>query len=121
MPPAKVDPSLALSIAGFAGFQLLNWWNSNAPKTADLRSADPMDSEVRRKLRDADVLVGGTAVIFGSTIYALTGDTKALALMGVTFVSISLFSHTVLNAAPRAPMAIPSMSVVYDRQNDEVH
>lgn len=90
----------SIAIAGFAGFQLLNAWNNNAPALGELRASAPDDSSIRVKLRDADVLVGGTALIIGGTVYVLSGDKTALMVMAAIFVSVAAWHHYVLACSP---------------------
>lgn len=92
------DKQIGLAIAGFAGFQLLQAWNNNAPALSELREAEPGDSVTRQKLLDADALVGGTAVILGTTVAILTKDTTPLVVMAVMFSAIAYWHHRVLKS-----------------------
>lgn len=94
----NVEPSLAATVVGVAGYQLLQLWNANAPSLSDVRSAHPDDHSVRQRLHDADYLVGGLTVILGVTFAVLTRDTTALMVMLVIFGSVSLWWHSVMNA-----------------------
>lgn len=96
----RMSRELALSVAGLAGFQLLQAWNANAPSLRDVRDAQPGDPVLKRQLIDADILVGGTAIILGSTIAILTKDDTALTVMVVMFGTTSLLHHYVLNRNP---------------------
>jgi hypothetical protein len=90
----------SIAIAGFAGFQLLQAWNNNAPSLASLRAAPSGDASLEAKLRDADILVGGTALIIGGTVYLLSGDGTALWVMGALFTSVALWHHYILRCSP---------------------
>jgi hypothetical protein len=96
----------ATAIAGFAGFQLLTLWNNNAPSLQDVRAKPAGDTATAAKLRDADMLVGGTVVILGGAIYLFSGDATTLLVMATVFVGVSLWNHAVLNASPVGSDAI---------------
>lgn len=88
---------LGLTVAGIAGFQLLQAWNNNAPSLAEVRQAPAGDKDVKQQLFDADILVGGTAVILGTTVAIMTKDKTALVVMLVMFGTTSLLHHALLN------------------------
>lgn len=95
------DPSVATGIVGLAAFQLWSAWNSSAPSLADAREAAPGDVSVKQKLMDADILVGGLAVIVGGVLAVMTHDVTALILMLVVFGALSVWHHMVLAAESR--------------------
>jgi len=90
-------PELAVGIVGLSGFQLIQAWNANAPKLADMRKADPNDKEMHQQLKDADILVGGMALILGSAFAVMTKRGLPLVLMMTIFGSVSFWYHNVLN------------------------
>lgn len=90
------NKGLALTVVSLAGFQLLAAWNTNAPSLGELRDAAPNDAAEAQKLRDADVMVGGSALILGGAVWMLTGDPTALVIMGAMFGSVSFWHHQVL-------------------------
>lgn len=94
------DTQLGLAVAGLCGFQLLNAWRQYAPSLEDVRNAPVNDPGMMRQLLDADVLVGGSAVVLGTSIAVLTGDKTALTLLLVMFGGISAWHHMVLNGEP---------------------
>jgi len=98
---ARFDASTTATVIGLAGFQLLQAWNANAPSLAELRSAPPGDVSVKQKLMDADLMVGGLAVILGVTFAVLSHDSTALLVMIVIFGLVSGWHHSVLNAESR--------------------
>jgi hypothetical protein len=95
-----MNQQAGIAIAGFAGFQLLQAWNNNAPSLSTLRACPINDDAELAKLRDADVLVGGTALIIGGTVYILSGDTTSLIVMLALFGSVAFWHHYVLSRAP---------------------
>jgi hypothetical protein len=95
-----MNTDASIAIAGFAGFQLLQAWNNNAPSLATLRAVPSDDSATLAKLRDADILVGGTALIIGTTVYILSKDTTVLKVMTSVFVGIAVWHHYVLRSNP---------------------
>lgn len=95
------EPTAATAIVGVAAFQLWQAWNANAPTLADARKAEPGDTSVRQQLIDADLLVGGLAVIIGTVLAVMSRDVTALLIMLVVFGSLSLWHHSVLAAESR--------------------
>lgn len=91
------DKQLGLTVAGVAGFQLLQAWNANAPSLATLRESSPSDTAVATQLRDADVMVGGIALILGVSTAIISNDKTALIVMSSVFGLVSLWHHAVFN------------------------
>lgn len=93
----KYEPQAAAAVIGLAGFQLLQAWNANAPTLADVRAAPAGDVGIRQQLMDANFLVGGMAVILGTTFAVMTKDATALFVMlavyGGTAVWYSMVCH----------------------------
>lgn len=97
---ARLENATAATVIGVAGFQLAQLWNNNAPSLSDIRNAHSSDLTIKQQLLDADVMVGGIAIILGVTFAILTGDMTALLVMLAIFGSMSLWHHSVLNAQP---------------------
>lgn len=95
------NKELALTVAGIATWQFLAAYNANAPSLAEVRDAPPNDPTVKRQLLDADLLVGGTALVLGTTVAVMTKDRTALTVLLVMFGSTSLLHHWIL--AQEAP------------------
>ena len=95
------EPDAAAAVIGLAGFQILQAWNANAPSLQECRSADADDISTKQKLVDADFLVGGLAVILGTTFAVMTKDYTALIVMVAIFGTTSLWYHSVMNAESR--------------------
>lgn len=95
------EPTAATAVVGLAAFQLWNAWNSNAPSLAEARVAQPGDDSVRQRLMDADLLVGGLAVIIGTVLSVMTRDMTALLIMLIVFGALSMWHHSVLAAESR--------------------
>lgn len=96
----KWEPGAAAGIIGLAAFQLIQTWNSNAPTLSEVRTAPQGDSVIATQLKDADFMVGGLAVILGTTYLVLTHDTTAMFIMIGTWGALSLWYHAVLKALP---------------------
>lgn len=94
------EASAAAAVIGLAGFQLLETWNANAPSLSDMRQADHSDNVTKTQLKDADFLVGGMALILGTTYAVLTKDGTALIVMLSIYGSVSLWWHAVARAEP---------------------
>lgn len=95
-----MNENSAITIAGFAGFQLIDMWNKNAPSLAELRAVSPNEAAIEAKLHDAEILVGGTAIILGSTVYVLTHNAAPLILMVTMFLSVAGWSRYILRCNP---------------------
>lgn len=98
---AKYEAQAAVAVIGFAGYQLVNLWNQNAPSLAECRGADSDDATIRQQLYDADYLVGGLAITLGVTFAVLTKDATALYVMLVIFGALAMWFHSVLNGESR--------------------
>ncbi len=89
--------AVSLTVVSLAGFQFLNTWNNNAPSLSELRGAPPGDVSMKQRLIDADVMVGGTALILGGALSIMTHDNTPLVIMLTLFGSVALWHHIVLN------------------------
>jgi hypothetical protein len=96
---ATDSKGLALTVVSISGFQLMNLWNSNAPSLAELRVADPNNKEIRQQLVDAEIMVGGTALLLGGSVSLMTHDNTALVIMATLFGSVAIWHHLVLRSA----------------------
>lgn len=96
-----LEPSAAAAVIGIAAFELWKAWGSNAPSLAECRSAAPDDLATRQQLLDANITVGGMAVVIGVSFAVLTRDMTALVLMLVMLGSLSFLHHWTLAAEPR--------------------
>lgn len=92
------QPAAAATVIGLAGFQLVQLWNSNAPSLKQMRECDPDDEGMKVQLRDADVLVGGLALILGTTYAYLAKDYTAMIVMIGIYGTVSAWYHVVLNS-----------------------
>lgn len=102
MASKKWEPGAAAGIIGLAAFQLFQTWNSSAPTLAECRKVpvNHPDTTIATQLKDADYLVGGMAVILGTTYLVLTHDTTAMWIMIGTWGGLSLWYHAVLKSIP---------------------
>src|SRR4051794_24530408 len=95
------EPTAATAVVGVACFQLWQAWNNNAPSLADARAAAAGDVSIRQRLVDADLLVGGLAVIVGVALAVMMRDMTALLIMLIVFGCLSTWHHAVLAADSR--------------------
>lgn len=93
----KYETSAAAAVIGLAGFQLLQLWGNTAPSLSDMRMSDPNDTECRKQLQDADILVGSIATVLGVTFAIMTKDATALFVMLIIFGANSYWYHRTLN------------------------
>jgi len=96
-----LSPEGTASVLGFAAFGILNVWSQNAPRLADCRSADPGDLTTSQRLLDAELYVGGLAVILGLTFAWLSRDWTVLFVMLVIAGSTIAWYRAVLAAESR--------------------
>lgn len=97
---SRLEPTAASAVIGLAGFQLLQTWNANAPSLSEMRAATPENNTTRTQLRDADFMVGGMAIILGTTYSILTHDATGIVIMMAIFGGVSLWWHAIERAAP---------------------
>lgn len=97
----RLEPAAAASVVGLAAFQLWQAWDTTAPSLQEVREASPGDLNVRQRMLDANIKVGGLAVIIGVSFAVLTRDLTALVLMLVIFGALSFLHNWTLDAEPR--------------------
>lgn len=92
------EPQAAAAIVGLAAFELWKAWNENAPSLAEVRAARPDDIPTRQRLMDAEITVGGLAVIIGLSYAALTKDLTVLVILLVVLAALTFFHYWTLDA-----------------------
>ncbi len=98
-----LDRGIAASVVAVAVYEIWKAYTSRAPGMTALSAGVP-GGETHQALQDADYAVGGLAVIAGLAMFFFTRDVKILVLVLVTFASVALWHHAVLNRTPeRAP------------------
>lgn len=91
------QPVGASFILGFAGIGIITSWLTAAPKLNDLRESESGNQEITRELLDADILIGGVALILGISFTIMTHDLSALIVMLLTFGYMSAWYHLTLH------------------------
>lgn len=90
--------TLATGVAGFAGYEFFKHYTSVAPSLAELRDAHGTDLDSRQKLLDADLMVGGLALLVGATASSLSKSWLPLLGTVVALCYVSGWHHWVLSS-----------------------
>lgn len=91
-----IEHTAAAGIIGVALWQLHEAYAKTAPSMTELRRADGDCVDRRQRLRDADWLCGGLALIAGAAASWLTKSWVPLALVAAGFAWVSGWHHLVL-------------------------
>lgn len=86
----------AVALTAFAVWQLVATYTDMAPSIGDLRGSLNHSTEARQKLLDADMCVGGVAIIAGSAASYLGRSWVPLALVVATLGWVSYYHHAAL-------------------------
>ncbi len=98
---SKYQPEIAASVLGVAAFELIRTWHDVAPELSELRGSEAGDLSMKQRLLDADILVGGVALVLGTAFAVLTRDITAMIIMLIIFALMSFWYHQVNLAEKR--------------------
>lgn len=87
----------AAAIVGFAVWELQQSYCTMAPGLSELRTAGPGDCDYRQKILDADMCVGGLALLAGGTASWFAKSWFPLLIVGMAMVWLSYYHRAVLN------------------------
>lgn len=93
-----MEPVAAAGLVGVALWQLAEAYRGTAPALGDLRRADRNCVDHRQRLLDADLLVGGLAILAGGAASWLTKSWVPVAIVAVGFAWVSGFHHLVMGS-----------------------
>lgn len=95
----RLEPNAAAAIIGVGAFEVWKAWNKTAPSIPECRDANTNSVALRQQLMDADVTVGGMALVIGGSMAVLMRDWTPVVLMLLVFGCLS-FLHKWVLAAP---------------------
>jgi hypothetical protein len=86
----------AVALTGFAVWELFDTYTTLAPSMSELRGTHRDDTGARQRLMDADMCVGGIAVLAGSAASYLSRSWIPLVLVTVALGWVSWYHHAAL-------------------------
>lgn len=92
----RVDHGVAAGLVGVALWQLAEAYRSTAPSLGELRRADRDCVDHRQRLLDADIQVGGLALLVGGAASWLTRSWVPVVLVAAGFAWVSGWHHVVM-------------------------
>lgn len=95
---AQMDTVAAAGLVGVALWQLAEAYRGHAPGLGELRRADRDCVDHRQRLLDADLLVGGLAILAGGAASWLTKSWWPILIVGAAFAWVSGFHHLVMGS-----------------------
>jgi hypothetical protein len=95
----RTELGVALSLAGFGVYELYKCYRDVAPDLDTLRNAPAHDTYTRQGLRDADVMLGGLAVLAGGAASVLSRSPWPLLIVAAGFVWVSGYHHVIAGGA----------------------
>lgn len=92
---ARAEDAAAAALTGLAVWELARTYHQTAPDLGSLRKAQRDDVEHRQRLLDADLTVGGLALLVGVTAAWISKSWVPLVVVALAFIWISGLSHLV--------------------------
>lgn len=94
----RMEPLAAAAIVGVALWEMSRAYRETAPPLGTLRRADRDDVDHRQRLLDADLMVGGLALLAGATASWLTRSVVPAAIVAAGFAWVSGWHHLVMGS-----------------------
>lgn len=94
----RMEPFAAAAVVGVALWEMTRAYQRSAPPLAELRRADRDDVDTRQRLLDADLLVGGLALLAGGTASWLTRSVVPVAIVAAALAWVSGWHHAVMGS-----------------------
>lgn len=94
----RMDAAAAAGLVGVALWQLAGAYRDAAPSLGELRRADRDCVDHRQRLLDADLMVGGLALLAGSAASWLMRSWVPLAIVATGFAWVSGWHHLVMSS-----------------------
>lgn len=95
---AGMEPVAAAGLVGVALWQLAEAYRETAPKLGELRRADRDCVDHRQRLLDADLLVGGLALLAGGAASWLTRSWVPIVIVAAGYAWVSCWHHLVMGS-----------------------
>lgn len=92
---ARHEAAAGAALVALAAWEMAKTYHQFAPSLTELRRVDRDDVDARQRLLDADLTVGGLAVLVGALASWLTESWIPLAMAVVAFAWIAGLSHLV--------------------------
>lgn len=94
----RVEPIAAAGLIGVALWQMSEAYRETAPPLTDLRRSDPDCVDHRQRLLDADILVGGLALIAGTAASWLMRSWVPILLVSAGYAWVAGWHHLVMGS-----------------------
>lgn len=102
---ARHEAAAGAALVALAVWEMARTYQAHAPSLTELRRCDRDDIDARQRLLDADLTVGGLAVLVGGLASWVTGSWVPLVMAVGAFAWISGLSHLVQGSL--TPQQIP--------------
>jgi hypothetical protein len=93
-----MEPAAAAGLVGVALWQLAGFYRDTAPPLGELRRADPDEVDHRQRLLDADLMVGGLALLAGGAASWLMRSWIPIVIVALGFAWVSGWHHLVMGS-----------------------
>lgn len=92
----ELEGAVVIGVIGFAIWECHEAYCKQAPTLMALRNADADDTTMRQALMDADVGIGGMAILGGFAVSVLLKSWLPFFLVAAAFVWVSWIHHNTL-------------------------
>ena len=103
-----MEDALVIGLVGFGVWELHRAYGHCAPSVMALRSCDPDDTMARQSLMDADIHIGGLALMGGAFASLLLKTWWPLLIVGAAFLYTSWCHHDTLRGP--TPMDLDNLA-----------
>jgi hypothetical protein len=93
------DYATAATILGLSVANAVTTFRDTAPPLKDLRLSHEHDFTMRQLILDADITTGITILLYGGTVWVMTGKPGPLLLSSVALLLITVWYRSVLSSA----------------------
>lgn len=96
------DYATAATILGLSVANAVTTFRDTAPDLKDIRLSAPHDFTMRQLILDADITTGITILLYGGTVWVMTGKPGPILLSSVALLLITVWYRSVLASASPA-------------------
>lgn len=93
------DYATAATVLGLSVANAVTTFRDTAPSLKDIRMSSPHDYSMRQLILDADITTGITILLYGGTVWVMTGKPGPMLLSSVALLLITLWYRSVLQSA----------------------
>lgn len=90
------DYATAATILGLSVANAVTTFRETAPTLKDIRLSQPHDFTMRQLILDADITTGITILLYGGTVWIMTGKPGPMLLSSVALLLITVWYRSVL-------------------------